>query len=573
MNRFRPSAMIPSAPSAPLSRHEVREELKLFAVQSMQNSLESMRMELLDDLVKILDSRQDRSLSHGRRRSLPRAMVALKGFDFPSEVENTRSATKKKKGQDGFSSECDGGPQSKNGPIEKVEGPEGFVSEYDVPCVSEHGDDKDGRMYIRDSIASSRTLQLRVPEDSVEDDCASAPLIVAQERFASDINLNAPRMVLVKSFCEECRAATKHMLESILFENMVGVIVIANAMLLGYETDCKLAKRAPHPWSITFDAGFFLFFCCELLLRLCVYGSVFFSMQGWAWNIFDFFLVTVQSIDIASHLLLVGRGWQMNLTIVRTLRVLRFVRITRILRALRLFRDLRLIIASTTAALGSFAWALVLQLMALYVFGVMFSQIVSSSDKFESDDFHELRYWFGSLSRSMITMLECVLGGVSWDTILHPLLTEFSAGVPCLFIFYISMSYLAMMSLATGLFVAEVNAKVQEDSREATKQNISELFNALTTNGSDIERTIFMDNLEHPLMLKFLKMLDVHPCEASLLFDLLDEDGGGSLDKDELVNGFMRFRGSARALEMCILRREVGDIMDKLDDLNQNKSS
>eukprot|EP00971_Amphidinium_carterae_P041789 821285-Amphidinium_carterae.1 len=62
--------------------------------------------------------------------------------------------------------------------------------------------------------------------------------------------------------------------------------------------------------------------------------------------------------------------------------------------------------------------------------GVVFMEVVSGNEEFRENA--ALQYWFGSLGRSMLTMFECVLSGVSWDVVVRPLITHFSPAMGAL---------------------------------------------------------------------------------------------------------------------------------------------
>merc|ERR1712014_174358 len=57
-------------------------------------------------------------------------------------------------------------------------------------------------------------------------------------------------------------------------------------------------------------------------------------------------------------------------------------------------------------------------------------------------------------------------------------------------------------------------------------------------------------------MNEYFKTIDVDPSEAKGLFELLDTDNSGGVDTSEMVNGFLRLRGPAKALDIALLIRE-----------------
>merc|ERR1711948_197480 len=81
----------------------------------------------------------------------------------------------------------------------------------------------------------------------------------------------------------------------------------------------------------------------------------------------------------------------------------------------------------------------------------------------------------------------------------------------------------------------------------------------------------FKGKLHTPAMLDYFKTIDVDPSEGRGLFDLLDVDDSGTVDASEMVNGFLKLRGPAKALDIALLMRQFGSI--KLRLLNTIASS
>merc|ERR1711948_220981 len=100
---------------------------------------------------------------------------------------------------------------------------------------------------------------------------------------------------------------------------------------------------------------------------------------------------------------------------------------------------------------------------------------------------------------------------------------------------------------------------------------ISDLFFAEGGADAQISWQSFKSKLHTPAMLDYFKTIDVDPSEGQGLFDLLDADDSGTVDASEMVNGFLKLRGPAKALDIALLMREFGSI--KLRLLNTIASS
>merc|ERR1712083_725515 len=114
------------------------------------------------------------------------------------------------------------------------------------------------------------------------------------------------------------------------------------------------------------------------------------------------------------------------------------------------------------------------------------------------------------------------------------------------------------MGCMTALFVDKVARTVREDKDMFMASRFTELF--METGEQEITWDIFKTKLESRTMQDFFLTIDVDISNAQQLFELLDLDGSGSLDRDEMINGFLKLRGPAKALEVMLLMRWVQEI-------------
>merc|ERR1712008_582557 len=70
--------------------------------------------------------------------------------------------------------------------------------------------------------------------------------------------------------------------------------------------------------------------------------------------------------------------------------------------------------------------------------------------------------------------------------------------------------------------------------------------------------------LQDPELTAYLNTIGVDVTEAKGLFTLLDDDGSGAISIDEFVTGFLRLKGSAKAVDMVTLMYENRKISKQL---------
>lgn len=361
-----------------------------------------------------------------------------------------------------------------------------------------------------------------------------------------------------------------------VFEHVVGLLVLLNAVCLGFETQYLATHLDDRCYATDLSELFFCtFFTLEICMRLFVFNKEFFTMEGSAWNVFDLSLVLLQVMEQILKLLSMTIAF--NMAILRLLRILRVIRVARLVRAVHLFDELRVITSSIAGSTSTLLWSMVLLAMMIYIFSLVFMQIILSYG--ETPHHEAIHYWFGSLFRTLLTMFECIVGGISWDEVVAPLVSDISPAMGTAFCIYIALCLFAMMNLVTGVFVDQAMRSVREDKDQVLAKRISQLFLTTTSGrnpsegppagGGEITWEDFEDKLQSGAMQEYFKQINVDISEARQLFELLDADGSGSIDSAEIVDGCLRLRGPARSLELSLMARDLGEMSADIAKLKQ----
>merc|ERR1712176_728972 len=129
------------------------------------------------------------------------------------------------------------------------------------------------------------------------------------------------------------------------------------------------------------------------------------GMEGKGWNILDTILLSLQLLEqILNVYLLEGK---INLWILRLLTIIRILRVARLVRSLHLFDELRVIVSSIASSTSTLCWSLLLLLMMIYIFSLLFIQIILGYD--DTPHHEDIHYWFSGLFRTILTMFECIV--------------------------------------------------------------------------------------------------------------------------------------------------------------------
>jgi len=375
--------------------------------------------------------------------------------------------------------------------------------------------------------------------------------------------------------------AVEGLVQSVYFDTFIGFLVLANAVFIGVQTDYVASyggQDVPASF-LLIEHGFVALFSLELGLRLVAYRLRFFRMPGWEWNVFDCIVLLMQLVETILadvYARAAGPAMPTNFSFIRLLRVLRLVRVIRVIRVLRLIGELRTIVTSIISSLKFLAWTIVLLCFIIYLVGIYFTQLVAdqreeegtlptSGDPSEGEERDPLQRYFGGLGRTVLTLFQCITGGVDWGEVLDPLAVQVSPWIAVIFCLYIAFAVLAMLNVVTGVVVESSILSAKADKDFFMINNVRELFKSADGRVStEMTWDTFMSQLDRPEMRAYFKAMDLDPSEARGLFRLLDMDGSGRIDEEEFLNGCLRLRGPAKAMDLALVMKEMRRLSTQL---------
>jgi len=207
------------------------------------------------------------------------------------------------------------------------------------------------------------------------------------------------------------------------FQHGVLAIIVANAILIGFEIDATLGARhaALFDGLNTAIQGVFVL---EIAVRVLAFGPRVWRFFHDGWNAFDFAIVALSLLPVAGPLATIGR-------------------LARLLRALRLVSalpELRLIVSTMLRSLPSLGNVIVLLGLILYVYAVLGVHLFGAADP---------AHW-ARLSRAALTLFE-ILTLEGWVD----LMDASAAATPWAWLYYVSFVVLAVF-VVVNLFIAIV---------------------------------------------------------------------------------------------------------------------
>lgn len=355
-----------------------------------------------------------------------------------------------------------------------------------------------------------------------------------------------------------------------IFDTICAVMIIFNSVLVGVNVERGTYTDEEAVWTIVSGHICSAFFLVELLLRMYSQGRDFYNRENRSWNFFDMLLVFSSIVDFVLNNLTSGGGAQ---TITRStgsiLKIFKMLRIVRVFRVFRFFRELALLALLIVDSMCSLLWALLLLIMVIYVFAIWFTLQASDFLKEGRNDYMatEVHRQFGSLGRTVYSLVQAMLGGVSWGVVSDALFAVdwFTAG---LFFFYISFCVLAVLNIITGVFVdnAFETARMQREflvqkEMELREKYIVSMRALFEQMDADHSGSITLDEVqasfEDSRVQCYFQALGLDPEDLERLFMLLDDDKSGELNLDEFLSGCLRLKGQARSIDVHALIMQV----------------
>ncbi|OLP99553.1 Two pore calcium channel protein 1B [Symbiodinium microadriaticum] len=286
---------------------------------------------------------------------------------------------------------------------------------------------------------------------------------------------------------------------------------------------------------------------CELLLRLAVIRCNFFmDVANW----FDIVLVILGLLEIT-----VMQGDVNNILM------------------------MRLLVKACYCFLPSLGWSMTLLAVFMsigtLVLGNLLQDFISDTNANLED-----RVWiwqrYGTAYHAMYTLFEVTFAG-NWPTNARPVLQRVSQTFVIFFVLYISIIVFALIRVITAIFLKDTLDAAQADAENLVVDRLRKkaeyvnklqaAFNAIDNSGngmiSEEQLTAIFNN---PKVEAYFQTLDVDVTEGHALFHMID-NGDGQVTLDEFIDGILRCRGPARALDQVAMRADLKNLDSKLSQL------
>lgn len=256
------------------------------------------------------------------------------------------------------------------------------------------------------------------------------------------------------------------MLVSTSFQVAMAIVIMANAVVIGFETDIPHVRvHGTDLWS-AMENGFLALFVLEFGLKLYVQGwRELMCGPDYIWNVLDCAVIVLGLADTAFSVAVPGRVTQGGMS--DMVRMVRMLRILRIFKLIRFLKQLYMLAVGFGLAVIAVFWLTLLMSFGLYVCSIVLVRTLGrlhGGDP-ELEDFLAAR--FGTIPTAMLTLFNLMLSPnlQEYEQILfeYPLFAFFMVG----FTVFGSLGLIAVM---TGVIMENMfqknDVKKDEDRDE-----------------------------------------------------------------------------------------------------------
>eukprot|EP00931_Biecheleriopsis_adriatica_P020643 TRINITY_DN13730_c0_g2_i2.p1 TRINITY_DN13730_c0_g2~~TRINITY_DN13730_c0_g2_i2.p1 ORF type:complete len:642 (-),score=119.66 TRINITY_DN13730_c0_g2_i2:13-1938(-) len=359
------------------------------------------------------------------------------------------------------------------------------------------------------------------------------------------------------------------------FETAIGIQIMANLVIAVYETDQMSMGDSP-AWVYWVNLVMFSIYALEVALRIFVYRREFFT-GIFNWNTFDMILIGTDLLTLFINAFVGGLDQS---AMVRCLRVLRALRVITAIRIWPAFRELYIMLHSLIGALRAMLWSTVLLGLILILFSVMAVEMLQplAEEIAKKDGFGDCERCpeaFRTVWSSAITFFQQIVAGDSWGQVSIPIMEQYPHTTP-FFIIVLVIIQFGILNLVLVAIVdqahkaSEDDAQLQARSRkEAFEHQKKTLYHVCRSLDEDHSGDLGIEELtkgfrSNPELANHLKFLDVSLADVQILFNVLDDDGSGTVNYEEFVEQLFKMQNQDTGILLAFLKNYVQDIRGKV---------
>lgn len=277
--------------------------------------------------------------------------------------------------------------------------------------------------------------------------------------------------------------------ESDNFNFGIGMVIIANAIVIGLETDLGRGHFT------VCEHVFNTIFVLEMLTRISQIGIEYFTTPSY---LFDCSLVVTGTLDLWILPAFSGGhkassvGYQFS--VMRLLRILRLLRVLRVIRLFRMFGQLLLMVKAFGKSFQVVLLLSILVFIMTYSLGIVATQLIGHKAEKWEDDADDITEWFGTIPRSMATMF-WIMFGSGWDPLLKLLTQVYPTGLVLLIFSAYMVVTVALLALIVGL-ISESLIIAQQEFKQRTLEKFGSKKKILAAEYTEELNALLEDDMD-----------------------------------------------------------------------------
>jgi len=230
------------------------------------------------------------------------------------------------------------------------------------------------------------------------------------------------------------------LVDSERFHVTIGIVIVANAMVLGLQTYSGLEPRYG-TLLVVLNEIFYGIFLVELVMRIASYGRRPWNFFRNGWNVFDFIVI----------------GGALVPALREQATVIRLLRLARVVRLMRFLPDARILVLTVTRATPAVASMAVLTILVLFIYGIVGWSLFGDA----------LPQEWGNIGTAMLTLF--VLLTLEGFPEYLASAREVNDFAPLFFLTYVLIAAFIIVNLLIGIVISSMERAREQEAVEARK--------------------------------------------------------------------------------------------------------